>query len=521
MPEYLAPGVYVEEIERGPRPIEGVATSTAAFLGETERGPLRPRLVTSLNEYARHFGAAAGEDKHLPGAVAGFLANGGQRAWICRITGAGATAASREASGLRIEAIGPGEWGNRLYVKLSKGAGSAFVLQVAYWQALPGGTPPDPFASSVRTPPPTLKEIFSDLVWDDPTSPDFYETRLHEASALIRAVPAGALAVAPVADFAPLAGGVDGAQPTAADYRDGLAALDRDVSRDVALVAAPAAADDVADALIEHCEQNRFRFAVLDCPRGSKKVGQLDPRARRATSFAACYHPWIKVPDPNGGADRLMPPSGHVLGVYARTDSERGVWKAPANETLRGVTGLEYALTQADQDILNPRGVNVIRSFPGRGIRVWGARTLSDNSLWKYVSVRRLFIFLERSIYEGTQWVVFEPNDEKLWARVKDTISAVLAHAMAERRAYGPHRRAGLFHQMRPLDDDPERHRQRPAGLRDRRRGGEAGRVRHFPHLPEHRRGEQLSEGQRFRRPSIRSSTRLGSASVEVSPSAA
>jgi Bacteriophage tail sheath protein len=130
--------------------------------------------------------------------------------------------------------------------------------------------------------------------------------------------------------------------------------------------------------------------------------------------------------DPGTGAGKLIPPGGHVLGVYARTDSERGVFKAPANEVLRGVLDLEFAIDDNTQDVLNPRGVNVTRSFPGRGILVWGARTISSNALWKYVSVRRLFIFLERSIYEGTQWVVFEPNDDRLWARVVDTIRGFL-----------------------------------------------------------------------------------------------
>ncbi len=136
--------------------------------------------------------------------------------------------------------------------------------------------------------------------------------------------------------------------------------------------------------------------------------------------------PGSRSADLLSGAKRLAPPSGHVLGLYARTDINRGVWKAPANDILRGAFDLEFPIDTRAQENLNPQGVNCIRQFPGRGIRVWGARTLSSNSLWKYVSVRRLFIFLERSIYEGTQWVVFEPNDEKLWARVKDTIRLFL-----------------------------------------------------------------------------------------------
>jgi phage tail sheath protein FI len=130
--------------------------------------------------------------------------------------------------------------------------------------------------------------------------------------------------------------------------------------------------------------------------------------------------------DPKTGARKLIPPGGHVLGVYARSDVERGVFKAPANEIVRGGLALEYDINDRVQDTLNPRGVNVVRSFPGRGIRVWGARTMTSDALWKYVSVRRLFIFHERSISEGTQWVVFEPNDDRLWARVIDTIRLFL-----------------------------------------------------------------------------------------------
>ena len=148
--------------------------------------------------------------------------------------------------------------------------------------------------------------------------------------------------------------------------------------------------------------------------------------AFRDTSYAALYYPWIGVRDLQTGARKEVPPGGHVLGVYARTDDERGVFKAPANEMLRGVIDLAAAIDDGSQDSLNERGVNVIREFPGRGIRVWGARTLATNALWKYVSVRRLFIFLEHSIYEGTQWVVFEPNGDRLWASVSDTIRSFL-----------------------------------------------------------------------------------------------
>jgi len=180
------------------------------------------------------------------------------------------------------------------------------------------------------------------------------------------------------------------------------------------------------DAVIEHCEKSRYRFAIVDAARGHSDPASLDPHSKWDTSYAALYYPWIHALDSQSGVQRLVPPCGHVAGIYARTDIDRGVWKAPANEVVRGAVDLEFHIDKQTQEILNPRGVNAIRQFPGRGIRVWGARTLSTNPLWKYVSVRRLFIFLERSIYEGTQWVVFEPNDEALWERVKDTIRLFL-----------------------------------------------------------------------------------------------
>jgi hypothetical protein len=208
----------------------------------------------------------------------------------------------------------------------------------------------------------------------------------------------------------------------------GLAALEAEAFRDVSLIAAPGlTGDSIVDALCEHCERTRFRFAVLDSPAGSSDAGALDPRARRSSSFGAFYHPWLAVAGTGAaGGPKLVPPSGHVLGIYARVDRERGVWKAPANEPVRGAVDPEYRIDDRQQDLLNPRGVNVIRHFPGRGIRVWGARTLADQPEWKYVSVRRYFIFLERSLSLGIQWAVFEHNAEPLWIAVRSRIEQFL-----------------------------------------------------------------------------------------------
>jgi hypothetical protein len=197
---------------------------------------------------------------------------------------------------------------------------------------------------------------------------------------------------------------------------------------EVSIMAIPGVTDPVVQlALVAHCENLASRFAILDIPRDKTKVPDvLAHRDLFDTSYAAMYNPWLQVYDPLEKRSIFIPPSGSVAGVYARNDNTRGVEKAPANEVLRGVTGLDVQYNKGEQDILNPKGVNLIRSFTGQGIRIWGARTLSSNSLWKYVNIRRLFIFIEESIKAGTNWVVFEPNDERLWARVHRTIDAFL-----------------------------------------------------------------------------------------------
>jgi phage tail sheath protein FI len=188
-----------------------------------------------------------------------------------------------------------------------------------------------------------------------------------------------------------------------------------------------------ADRLISHAETLRYRIAVVDAPQGSSMTEIRSFRGRFDTKYAAIYHPWIEIFDPTErpaqGAPPLrllLPPSGFVTGIYARSDIERGVHKAPANEVVRGLTRFEANINKARQDVLNPEGVNGMRFFEGRGNRVWGARTMSSDPEWKYVNVRRLFIYIEHSIDKGTQWAVFEPNGPKLWANVRQTIEDFL-----------------------------------------------------------------------------------------------
>ncbi|KAB2951957.1 phage tail sheath family protein [Heliorestis acidaminivorans] len=199
---------------------------------------------------------------------------------------------------------------------------------------------------------------------------------------------------------------------------------------EVSIMAIPGITDpNVQLSLVAHCENLGSRFAILDCPREKKTVTDIMTHKDIIDSqYAALYHPWIITYDALAKKNSAMPPSGAVAGIFARTDQARGVHKAPANETVRGCVGLDCQYNAGEQGILNPKGVNLIRSFQGQGIRVWGARTCSSNKLWKYINVRRLFIFLEESIKANTNWVVFEPNQQILWARVKRTIDNFLTN---------------------------------------------------------------------------------------------
>jgi Bacteriophage tail sheath protein len=337
MPQYLAPGVYVEEVKSAVQPIAGVSTSTAGFIGHVaddvkmppQPGKFKsdgspepytvapagePQLVTSWGRFKSLFGdfqeAKDGKasNKILAHAVYGFFNNGGSRCWVARLA-------------------------------------------------------------------------------EDLSATNF-PTKVTSA----------------LAEFA---------------------AID-----EIALVAVPGSTDDaVQDAVVSHCKNTGDRFAILD----GEVTNTLTPDAIKGgaknSDYAALYFPRIQVFDPVTEDLIYVHPSGHVAGIYARVDTERGVHKAPANEVVRGALGLEVRLSKADQDGLNPAGINCIRDLNGN-IYVWGARTLGGdaNTEWKYVSTRRLFLFLRESIDEGTQWVVFEPNDQSLWAKITRNVTAFLTN---------------------------------------------------------------------------------------------
>jgi phage tail sheath protein FI len=459
MPEYLSPGVYIEEIEPGPRPIEGVSTSTAGFLGATLRGPEDPRFITAFEEFKRLYGGYLPVDEStLAFAVDGFFKNGGKRCFVGRIAPAasGSMTTNTPDGNMRLTAIGPGVWGNRIAGKIGPASlqlvgvpanQQRFKLTLMYWDTLPTVLvdPTDP--ANITNPDrrePTLVEVYDNLS-PDPASMDAYETVINGSSSLVRVERAGP--DTPTLPFGILAaGGLPGtgvpgdalaisdydgrplpALPDGTIYKTGLLGFEQ-IDEIAILVASDYHEVDAQyTSLITHCTKMHDRFAILQSrPTLDTLAGIANIRPPLDTTFAAFYFPWIKVFNPLINQDSRIPPSGHIAGIYAKTDVDRGVFKSPANEVVIGARSVEFQITKEQQDILNPKGVNCIRTFPARGIRVWGARTSSTNTLWKYISVRRYFLYLGESIDEGTQWVVFEPNDERLWARVKQTITQFL-----------------------------------------------------------------------------------------------
>src|SRR5262245_14340660 len=460
MPEYLSPGVYVEEVDTGNKPIEGVATSTVGFLGVAERGPRSPMLVTSFLEYRRLFGGYS-SPSFLAYSVEGFFQNGGKRCFVTRVAAQNAAAANVAAGNLTVTAVGPGTWANnRVYVKISN-AGlhdpnnaattQLFKLTIVYWDSsinLP--MPPlDPTDVANLTNPnrrePTIIEQYDNLS-PDALSTSFCERLVNNVSSLVTIRLNGANRPANTAALQPLVNGTAGAAINLTDFRGdpnaqpgqrkGLLALEE--LDEIAILWCPdeyfpnIPPGQIANELVVQCERLKDRFAVLQAQNAAGLINNLRPT--QVTKYAAFYYPWLTITNPLTDQPIEIPPGGHVAGIYARSDIERGVHKAPANELIRGLyvdpndptAGLQFNVTKGQQDILNPRGVNVLRYFPGRGNLVWGARTCSLDPDWKYVNVRRLFIFVEESIDEATQWVVFEPNDEPTWARVRRSVSDFL-----------------------------------------------------------------------------------------------
>ncbi|MFE7400819.1 phage tail sheath family protein [Streptomyces sp. NPDC057557] len=452
MPSYLTPGVYVEEVQSGARPIEGVGTAVAAFVGFAETGPFhQPTLVTNWDQYVQTFGTFIA-DTYLTPAVYGYFANGGGAAYIVRIGGP----AQGSAQGSAPEAAPPVAIGGFL-ISARPGTGGDLSVEVADAE---GENPPeDRFRLLVRQ---AGKVVETYDVSTRKSVKGYLITQTRQSRLIEVTEQPGAAQSRPEKQSVPLtpaaaAPGTGVARLDPAEYvgdasaRTGFAGLE--AIDEITMVAVPdlmsayqrgdidaEGVKTVQLAVISHCEQMGDRVAVLDTPPGMNAQRVRTWRNDDAgfdSRYATVYYPWLKVFDPATGHNSLVPPSGHVAGVWARSDGERGVHKAPANEVIRGAVDLEIRLSKGEQDLLNPIGVNCVRSFPGRGIRIWGARTLSSDPAWRYLNVRRLFNYLEESILLGTQWVVFEPNDDRLWSSIRRNVTAFLTEEWRRGALFG------------------------------------------------------------------------------------
>jgi phage tail sheath protein FI len=470
MPSYLSPGVYVEEVASGARPIEGVGTSVAAFVGLAPSGPLNePTLVTNWTQYVAAFGDFT-DGYYLAHSVYGFFNNGGTAAYVVRVggspegasangTGPAAVNGSGSADAPAAQPSGePRQLGTFTVAATAPGDLSVEVADPE------GDGPAERFRLIVKDGGRTV-ETFD--VTAKKGSRNYVVTQVKERSRLITVAEAASagqparpgnqtVALASPSTPAPTEDGEAG-QPGPAQYlgdsadRTGFGGLE--AVDEISMVAVPdlmaayqrgaidlEAVKAVQLGLIAHCELMGDRVAIIDPPPGMNARQIRVWRQETAgydSKFAALYYPWIKTFDPASGRTRVVPPSGHMAGIWARNDAERGVHKAPANEVVRGAVDLEVKITRGEQDLLNPIGVNCIRAFPGRGIRVWGARTLSSDPAWRYLNIRRYFNYLEESILLGTQWVVFEPNDHNLWARIRRNISAFLVNEWRSGALFG------------------------------------------------------------------------------------
>ena len=460
MPATLTyPGVYIEEIPSGVRTITGVATSITAFIGRALRGPVDdPTRVQSFAEYERIFGGLD-QDSTMSYAVYQFFLNGGADALIVRIVPNDAAAAAGTVGGLDIDAANEGGWTNRLRVTVDHNTADPadtllFNLTVA---ELTGTNLTDDVVAS---------ESFLNISVDT-ASPRYVESVLENRSQWIRAgstIPGSR----PSEDEVMLAGGDNGGDLAVGDYegsaadRTGIFALDKADLFNILCIPPRTRAVDTAtstwSAALTYCK-NRRAMLIIDPPNTWAAPADVESDSNSSSGVftvrdenSVLYYPRVKLADllqENRAAEFV--PCGVVAGIWASTDTQRGVWKAPAGQDagLRGVIELAYKMTDGQNGLLNPIGVNCLRTFPITGNVVWGARTLEGAdrlaSEWKYVPVRRTALFIEESLYRGTQWAVFEPNDEPLWAQLRLNIGAFMQNLFRQGAFQGSSAREAYF----------------------------------------------------------------------------
>ena len=472
MRSYHTPGIYFEEQDASPALIGPLRTDVAGFVGLASRGPLHvPVRIESLTQFRSVFGGPIAQ-AYLAYAVEGFFGNGGVTCWVVRVADPlAARSAALEivddfgANVLTLTAGSPGSWGNGILARWLTRGGEIVSLTLHY---------PDGTEELIRNPAQSLKRADRGTLTD--TAPVALAAPLIVLSR--NPVPDNARALS--TGEAWLGGGADGLQSLDASHvtgedapvgkRWGLAALDE--IDEISIVAIPDAMpklrvlparlprpkpdcsvlapkppvpqplpqpepefppelepEPLQEALVRHCEKLRYRIAVLD-PRDNLLPEQVAASVSlfRTTKFAALYYPWIQVGDPLQltGLVRAVPASGAVAGIYARTDRLYGVHKPPANEIVQGALDVKFGADDIIHGELNDAGVNVIRSYSGRGIRVYGARTTCSDTLWRFVNVRRLLSMIEKAIDKGSQWTVFEPNSGTLRREIDRTVRSFL-----------------------------------------------------------------------------------------------
>ncbi len=480
MPEYLHPGVYVEEVPGGARPIEAVGTAMPIFVGFTEKAQIaeeldgetiyhdiqgQAQLVTNWTQFVETFGGFV-DGAYLPVSVYGYFLNGGGRCYIISVrTIPKAQAVLLNADGkpqLVVRARQAGFGGLKLRARVDvpelPAPEEGKKKEKAEAQDTNGAAP---FTLTIESEKVSggwqVKEVIPEVKL---VEEEDEEGNKHVALSYKNNKPPKLVEILlPDADL-PLAKLMPRAQeqafqidknvlapPTTSEFQgdaieqtgiEGLEKLDDATMLVVPDLMTPMPGQKEPDLftikavqtlMIAHCEKMGDRVAILDPPPNMRPQEVKKWRMETAgydSSYAALYYPWIEISDPVTNRPKLMPPSGYIAGVWARTDNTRGVHKAPANEIIQGITGLAYNVTNGEQAVLNPINVNCIRAFPGRGLRIWGARTLASDPAWKYINVRRLFNMVEKSIEIATQWTVFEPNDPALWGLITRDVTAFL-----------------------------------------------------------------------------------------------
>ncbi|MBD2158541.1 phage tail sheath subtilisin-like domain-containing protein [Leptolyngbya sp. FACHB-16] len=479
------PGVYIEEIPSGVRTITGVATSITAFIGRALRGPVNQAVtINSFADFERMFGGLWVESS-LGYAVRDFYLNGGSQAVIVRLLHSknetrqvtqGASGRNPESAednsvvspakarlqvgssnSITLDASSEGTWGNNLQLSIDHDVPTGAELLQIYPAS--GLEQEDLFNLTVRDTSTGITEVFRNLTVK--SSPRQINNVLSNESNLVR-VAASLPTARPdeTAEFTIVTLGSDGTQLEATDFagvgtesnKQGLYALEQvDLFN---LLCLPLYSENISDnSLLEaaksYCEKRRA-FLLIDPPKNVRTIVDLDLGVR--SKNAAIFYPSLRQPNPlkNNQIEEFAP-CGAIAGVIARTDAQRGVWKAPAGleASLVGVSQLSVSLTDAENGQLNQLGINCIRTMPGSGQVLWGARTLQGNdrlaSEWKYIPVRRLSLYIQESLYRGTQWVVFEPNDESLWAQIRLNLGAFMHNLFRQGAFQGKSPREAYF----------------------------------------------------------------------------